>query len=214
MSLISQAQLEAICPRLKNAGIWVPPLNAAMEGAYIDTPVRIARFLAQAAHESDGFTALEENLSYGPAALIKTFPAHFTAAEAQVYGYRPEKIANRVYANRMGNGEEGAGYGYLYRGRGIFQVTGRNNYRLCSIAICGDADTLLINPDLLVDPDYACMSAGWYWGEHNLNEWADRADFDKISDIINIGHVTAREGDANGYQSRLAYLQRASQALA
>jgi putative chitinase len=213
MSLISQAQLEAICPRLKNAEVWIPALNAAMEGAYIDTPARIARFIAQAAHESDGFTALEENLNYGPAALIKTFPAYFTAAEASVYGYRPEKIANRVYGGRMGNGPEHTGHGYLYRARG-FGVTGRDNYRRCSIAICGDADTLLINPELLSEPDYACMSFAWYWGEHNLNELADRHDFEGISDVISIGHVTKKQGDSNGFASRLAYLKRATEVFA
>lgn len=214
MSLITEAQLEAIVPRLKNAAAWVPPLNAAMEGAYIDTPARITRFLAQAMHESNGLSALEENLNYGPGALIKTFSRYFTVAEAQVYGYQAEKIANRVYSGRMGNGPEHTGHGYEYRGRGIFQITGRDNYRMCSIGICDDADTLLNNPELLGEPDYACMSAAWYWGERDLNELADKNMFDTISDVINIGHPTAIFGDANGYAQRVAWLKRCVEALA
>jgi len=201
------------CPA-ERAAHFVEPLNAALMAAGIDTPARVAAFLAQAGHESAQLTRLEEGLSYSAERLLALFPSRLTAFDAAELARQPERLANRLYGGRMGNGPEGSGDGWRYRGRGIFQVTGRDNYRTCSIAICDDADTLLVNPEFLTDPDYACMAAAWYWGEHDLNRYADAGDFDGLSDMINRGRKTVTVGDAHGYGDRVAYWKRAIGALA
>lgn len=220
---MNAADLLAICPRLgANANHWIDPLNSAMETAQINTPARVAAFIANAADESAEFTALEENLNYGGDALLRVFPSHFTPADVGSFVRQPQRIANRVYANRMGNSHESSGDGWRYRGRGLFQITGKDNYRVASIALVGDADTLLTNPELLADPDYACLGAAWFWRDHmakvgdevlTLNQCADAGHFDPICDVINIGHVTARVGDSNGYPARLTYYNRALEVL-
>lgn len=183
-----------LCPpeRLQH---FVEPLVAACDAAEINTSERLAAFLAQAGHESRQLLALEENLNYSADGLVKTFGAHFDHAAAADYARHPERIANRAYAGKGGNGDEASGDGWLYRGRGIFQITLKNNYRTCSIAICGDADTLLINPELLADPDYACMAAAWYWGEHRLNALADAGDFAGLTAKINPAKLGLKERD-------------------
>jgi putative chitinase len=163
---------------------FVAPLAAACEAAEINTRPRVAAFLAQAGHESRQLMALEENLNYSAEGLVGTFGSIFAGVAAQ-YARQPEKIANRAYASKGGNGDEASGDGWMYRGRGLFQVTLKDNYRACSIAICGDADTLLINPELLADPDYACQSAAWYWSANDLNRWADIGDFETLTGKIN-----------------------------
>ena len=211
---ITAADLLALCPRLgARVNDWIEPLNMAMATASINTPARIAAFLAQAAHESGEFMQLEENLNYGGEALLRVFPKYFNVDNVTAYIRNPRKIANHVYANRMGNGDEASGDGFRYRGRGIFQVTGLGNYRSCSIALCGDT-ALLADPDALADIDYACMSAAWYWAEHKLNHFADAGNFDAVSDVINLGHVTPRVGDANGAADRVAYFKTALEVLA
>lgn len=188
------------------AAEFIGPLNQAMVRWGIDTDVRIAAFLAQAAHESAELTRLEENLSYSAEGLLRTWPRRFTAELAGEYAKKPEAIANRVYANRLGNGPEELGDGWRYRGRGIFQVTGRANYRDCSIAIAGDADTLLVNPELLTAPEYACQSAGWFWTSRGLSELADRGGFEEITRRIN--------GGLHGLAERVGYWNRAIAMLA
>lgn len=216
MAPVTLETLRAVCPQCpaERARLFVEPLNAALEAASIDTPARVAAFLAQAAHESAQLRVLEENLNYSAERLLALFSSRLTAFEAAQLAGKPEAIANRLYGGRMGNGDERSGDGWRYRGRGIFQVTGRDNYRTCSVAICGDADTLLANPEFLTDPDYACMAAAWFWGEHRLNFFADAGDFDGISDTINRGRKTAAAGDAHGYADRVAYWKRAIGALA
>ena len=117
-----------------------------MELYAIDTPQREAHFLAQVAHESGGFTRLEENLNYSPAGLLKTFAKYFTPEEATEFAHDGRRIANRVYAGRMGNGDEASGDGWLYRGRGLIQITGRNLYRRCGGGIGVDLEN---GPDIL-----------------------------------------------------------------
>lgn len=212
---VTAADLLALCPRLgARVNDWIDPLNVAMQTADINTPARVSAFLAQAAHESAEFTQLVENLNYSGEALLRVFPKYFTAETVVPYIRNPRAIANHVYASRLGNGDEASGDGYTFRGRGIFQVTGRANYRSCSIAAAGGVDVFLDDPAALEDPDYACFSAAWYWSEHNLNRWADQGNFDAISDIINLGHVTPRVGDANGAADRVAYFERAGKILA
>lgn len=211
--MITLAQFIRVCPQAKNAAAWVESLNVSMETVYADSHPRAIRFLAQFAHESAGFTSLEENLNYSAKGLLETFPKHFDLSTATKYARQPERIANRVYANRMGNGDEASGDGWEYRGRGA-GITGRDNYARCSIAICLDVDTLIKNPELLVEPSYAAMAFSWFWSEHSLNALADASRFDAISDMINQGHITPREGDANGYADRLAWLKKFDEVMA
>jgi putative chitinase len=181
--------------------LWIGPLEQAMVRWEITTRPRIAAFLAQAAHESAELLHLEELLNYSADALMRTWPNRFTPALAQEYARKPDAIANYVYANRLGNGDKASGDGWNYRGRGIFQLTGRANYRDCSIAIAGDADTLLTNPEFLADPDFACQSAGWFWHSRGLSELAERGGFEEITRKINGGVI--------GLPERLKYWNRA-----
>lgn len=205
------------CPA-DRAAHFVEPLRAAMDTVGITTPARVAAFLAQAGHESQQLMRLEENLVYTSAEqIVRIFRSDFDGdrnraispaelADAQRFVRNPEALANRVYANQNGNGDEASGDGWRYRGRGIFQITGRANYRICSIAICADADTLLVNPEFLADPDYACMAAAWYWAEHDLNALADRGAFEEITRRIN--------GGTHGLAERVALWHRGIEALA
>jgi len=200
-------RLAAAMPRARNvAYAWVGPLNQAMAAFDINTTARMAAFLAQIAHESAELQVLEENLNYSAARLREIFPRHFPDdATAQRYHRRPVKIASRVYANRIGNGPEETGDGWLYRGRGPMQITFKANYRACSIVICGDVDTLLINPDFLVRPEFGAAAAARFWADKGCNELADRGDFEGITRRIN--------GGLNGLADRVAHWHRAIQAL-
>lgn len=217
--MITLDQLAHICPDAKRTTLegFVTPLNDVFGEAEneLNTKHRQAMFLANAAHESGQFMRMEENLNYTTVErLRKVFGKYFPdATEAASYVGYPRRIASRVYAGRIGNGDEASGDGWTYRGRGIFQVTGRQNYRAASIAICGDADTLLTNPDLLADPDYAVLSAAWYWQINHLASYADRGQFDAVCDVINLGRVTPREGDSHGFDSRVMFLKRAEAVL-
>lgn len=208
MTSITLAQLVAVMPRSASvAASFIAPLNQAMARWEIDTSAdRVAAFLAQAAHESSELTQLRENLNYSAEALVRTWPSRFTIETAVDFERRPGRIADHVYSGRMGNGPESSGDGWRYIGRGIFQLTGRANYRAASIAICGDADTLLLSPELVQTPEYACETAGWYWSEHDLNAFADVADFEGLTRKIN--------GGLNGLKERVAYWHRAIEALA
>jgi len=144
------------------------------------------------------------------------FPRFFPDDEsAQRYAtLGPTAIANRVYASREGNRDEASGDGWKYRGRGAIGVTFTNNYRACSIAVCGDPLVLLEHPEFLADPEFGAAAAAWYWNLHKCNELADSGDFEGISDEISLGHRTAKYGDSNGFADRLAHFQRISAALA
>ena len=188
------------------AAAFIGPLNQAMARRDISTPARVSAFLAQIAHESAELTRLEENLNYRAETLQRVWPSRFpTLVEAELYARNPEKIANFVYGGQLGNGPAESGDGWRYRGRGLLQVTGRANYRACSIAIAGDADTLLLNPELLAAPEYAAESAGWFWNLRGLNVYADRGDFEGITRRIN--------GGLNGLVDRVAYWHRATSML-
>ena len=165
----------------------------------VNTPLRIAHFLAQAEHES-GLKPIAENLNYSAKGLATTFRKYFpTPQDTLRYERKPQLIANKIYANRMGNGSEDTGEGWRYRGRGFFQITGKNNYLVLSKDARIDCFN---NPDLLLEEPNALISALWYWNKHKLNDLADKDDLDSISDIINIGHSTVKEGDSNGYLHR------------
>lgn len=170
------------------------------------TPLRLAHFYAQLAHESAGFTHLVENLNYNAAALMRTFPKRFfSESTAQAYEHQPERIANRVYSLRMGNGDEASGDGWTYRGRGLIQLTGRDNYKAASKAVFNDALWLVDNPDEAAVPRPACLIAGWYWSANGCNEAADHDDVSKVTKIIN--------GGTNGLEERMRLLGRAKAVL-
>lgn len=188
------------------AGQFELPLDAAMTAFTINTPKRAAAFLAQAAHESIGFTRLQENLSYStPERLMEVFKGRFTGlADAAQYLRQPEKLANRVYANRLGNGDTASGDGWKYRGRGLFQLTGRANYMAAGDGLGTDYKA---NPDLVAEPPDAAFTAAWYWAVGNLNAMADVGQIDVITRRIN--------GPAMlGADERQALYQRFLQVLA
>jgi putative chitinase len=180
----------------------------------IVTPIHKAHFLAQLAHESCGFTVLSENLNYSAKGLLATFGKYFNETTAQSYARRPVAIGNRVYANRMGNGAEGSGEGYLYRGRGPIQCTGKNNYRDFSMAYYGD-DRLIRAPDLLLDPVVGCMFAGWFWRQRNINAVVDEDDLlNLFADNDDIRSVTRKvNGGLTGLDDRMRWLRLAKESL-
>ena len=171
----------------------------------INTPLRLAHFFGQIEAES-GLKPIAENFNYSPKRLQEVFKKYFpTTSSANFYAGKPQAIASRVYANRMGNGNEGSGDGWKYRGRGFIQITGKNNY----IKLSKDTRIdYLSNPDLLLNEADSMISALWYWNVNNLNKHADNDDIDAISDIVNIGRDTAKYGDANGFKHRLELVNK------
>lgn len=175
----------------ETAAKWIEPLNAAMEKFGINTPARKSAFLAQIAHESQGLKALTENLKYSAEGLLKTFKKYFkTDSDAQSLARNEEKIANRVYAGRMGNGNEQSGDGWKFRGRGLIQLTGKENYQKCGTALGVD---LVNNPDLVSTPQYAALSAAWFWSVNGINELADKGDLLAMTKRINGGTIGLEE---------------------
>ena len=187
--MISDDQLAAIAPGLtpEQRGQYVEPLNAATEEFEINTPLRLAAFLAQTAHESQNFSSLEEKLNYSAQRLTVVWPKRFPdLAKAQQYAHNAEKLANFTYGNRNGNGPDASGDGWKYRGRGFIQITGRANYQACGDGLGVD---LIEGPDNLLQPDLAFRSAAWFWNSHKLNPLADVGDLRKITKVINGGVV-------------------------
>jgi putative chitinase len=168
-----------------NIDKYLPWLNMTMLERGITTPQRQAMFLSQLAHESGNFQFTSENLNYSADALRRVFGKYFpTDAEAQEYARQPERIANRVYANRMGNGDESSGDGWKYRGRGLIQLTGKDNYAAFSLEAKNNA---LQNPDLVAEPEMAVESAGWFWATNRLNQIADTGDVKAVRRRVNGG---------------------------
>jgi putative chitinase len=166
---------------------WLKPLEDTFEKYDINTPERQAAFIGQCAHESGNFKTLEENLNYKPEALMRVWPSRFPdIATAMKYAHNQEAIANKVYGGRMGNGVEETGEGWKYHGRGLIQLTGKENYANCGLAIGVD---LLSNPNLLNTPEYAALSAGWFWNKKSLNALADAGDFETMTKRINGGLI-------------------------
>ena len=164
---------------------WVEPLNETFAKYDISTPKRQAAFIGQCMHESGGFKHLTENLNYSAKALVATWPSRFPNEEyAAEYERKPERIANKVYSGRMGNTEDGDGAKYI--GRGLIQLTGKENYANCGSNLGVD---LVSYPDWLATPKYAALSAGWYWNKRNINADADRMDVDSMTKKINGGSI-------------------------
>ncbi|ERV69935.1 glycoside hydrolase family 19 protein [Pseudomonas aeruginosa] len=185
------------------AGLWVDHINGSMARFEINTAERVAMFLAQVGHECQSLKRVVENLNYSAEGLLATWPKRFTPAEAKQYARQPEHIANRVYANRMGNGSADTGDGYRYRGRGLIMITGRDNYTEAARAL---ALPLVAQPELLEQRTWAAIAAGWWWKSRGLNDLADQGRFERITLKINGGY--------NGAEDRVARLEWARAALA
>lgn len=206
MPEITSSQLATIMPACPDTESWAPALNTAMQQFDITTTERISAFLAQLAHESGQMKRLVENLNYSAPRLMQVWPARFpTLGKAQLYERNPEKLANYVYAKRLGNGDEASGDGWRYRGRGLIQLTGRGNYQA---AAQGIGLPLEDQPELLEQPGPAALSAAWFWKSHGLNELADDQNAD--NDTQDFKTITRRiNGGTVGLNERLAYWDKA-----
>ena len=196
-------QLKQMVPDMPYAEHWYEALEQLLPDYEINTPHRIAAFIAQCAHESGGFKFIKENLNYKAASLRTVFGKYFPTDDlANAYAKKPEMIANRVYASRMGNGDEHSGDGYRFCGRGLIQLTGRSNYE-------NFAASLEISPEEAADYlgtfEGAAQSACWFWESNNLNSVADAGDIKKMTKIINGGYI--------GLEDRMAHYQHALQIM-
>jgi putative chitinase len=187
---LTEEQLKQLIPGNKYVKHWHGALSLLLPDYGIDTKGRIAAFVAQCAHESANFTILKENLNYRWQTLRKLFPKYFPNDEiAQEYAARPNKqeaIANRIYANRMGNGPEGSGDGYRYRGRGLIQLTGKENYSWFAASL---EITVEEASEYLETFEGAAQSACWFWETNKLNQWADKGDIVTLTKRINGGTI-------------------------
>lgn len=202
--ILAATHIMDFAPDCNDPGGWAIALNAAVARYGIDQNLEdLCEFLAQGAFESDEFVRLAESLSYSPQRLMAVWPTHFpTIEKALPYGNAPHRLADFIYAGRFGNGDEASGDGYRFRGRGVFQITFRNNY-----AACGKALNLpLVNcPDMLCTKANAAMSAAWYWQTRHIDSPAERGDAENVTRLIN--------GGTTGLAAREKYLQRVRKAL-
>jgi putative chitinase len=189
--MLTAEQFHHLFPRAQDPQGWVDSMNNVFPNYELDSPKRIAAFLAQCGHESGGWTVFEENLNYSAKGLMGIFKKYFPdEATATAYQRQPEKIANKVYANRMGNGPESSGDGWKYRGRGPIQLTGKDNYRAFAKEMFDDWENLFNNPDWVnADRDFALMSAIWFWNKNKLNREADAGDIKTMTRKINGGYI-------------------------
>ena len=201
--MITTKLLQTIFPNIKQTEEFCEALNKILPEYEINTKERIVGFLAQTGHESGGYTKFVENLNYRAEGLCSTWPKRFpTLASAKPYARTPEKIANKVYANRMGNGIESSGDGWKYKGRGLLQLTGKANYQNLAAAIgksledtvtfCGTIEGIV-------------TSSCWFWSVNNLNEFCDKNDFVGLSKVINGGII--------GMQDRLSLKEKLEKLL-
>ena len=188
ITLTSKILIKAM-PKMKTPDIWVQELNKLLPQYGIDTKEEVSAYLAQCGHESLDFNVLEENLRYSSEGLRKVFGKYYkTEAEALAHAKQPQKIANKVYGNRMGNGDESSGDGYKYRGRGLIMITGKNNYKALSTDL--NKPEYLTNPDLLIQVEGAILSSLWFWKKNRLDLLDDlEADTTKLSAKINGGDI-------------------------
>jgi len=183
----TKEQLKEMLPKNQYLQNWYDALSAILPDYDINTPQRVAAFLAQCAHESGGFVFLKENLNYKAASLRKVFPKYFPDdAIAAAYAGKGEMIANRVYANRMGNGDEASGDGFRYCGRGLIQLTGKDNYTFFAASIEVPVEEA---SEYLQTFEGAVQSACFFWDQNNLNTWADKGDILTLTKRINGGTI-------------------------
>ena len=189
--MITAEQFHKLFPRNPEPQVQAEAMANVFPVYEINTPQRIAAFLAQCGHESGGWTTFEENLNYSAQGLRKIFGKYFPNDElAMAYQRQPEKIANRIYCNRMGNGDEASGDGYKYRGRGPIQLTGKANYTAFAKDMFEDWQNVVDNPDWVTyDKDFALMSAIWFWNKNKLNHEADIGDIKTMTKKINGGYI-------------------------
>lgn len=207
MALITAEQFNQLFPRAQDPQGRVESMNNVFPVYDINTPQRVAAFLAQCGHESGGWTVFEENLNYSAKGLNSVFKKYFPTLESALpYERNPQMIANEVYANRMGNGPESSGDGWKYRGRGPIQLTGKSNYRAFDQEMLDDWENLFENPDwVCADRDFALMSAIWFWNKNNLNVQADSGDIKLMTKKINGGY--------NGLSDRINHYNEAMRLL-
>jgi putative chitinase len=185
--------------RLHIGAEWVDALNETFTRFNLTTNNQKAMFIGQCSHECGNFRLLEENLNYRAETLMKLWPKRFPSLEfAKQYEKNPKKIANSVYANRMGNRDEASGDGYRFRGRGALQCTGHSTYFHAGKALGVD---FVMQPDLIATPKYAALTAGWFWETHKLNPPSDALDYQKVTKIINGGTI--------GLDDRIKHVQQA-----
>ena len=183
----TKEQLSSIIGNNPDLDGWYEALSNVLPEYEINTSERVAAFLAQCTHESGGFKRLKENLNYRWESLRKVFPKYFPTDElAQEYAHKQEQIANRVYGGRMGNGDESSGDGFRYCGRGLIQLTGRNNYTKFAESIGMAVEEV---PSLLETFEGAVKSACWFWKTNNLNQYADAGDILTMTKRINGGTI-------------------------
>jgi putative chitinase len=196
-------QIKDMVPGIPYADHWVEALNILLPDYNINTPKRMAAFIAQCAHESGGFKFLKENLNYKADSLMRVFPKYFHTHElANQYAKKPEMIANRVYGNRMGNGDEASGDGYRYCGRGLIQLTGKDNYSWFAASL---EITVEEAAAYLETFEGAAQSACWFWETNNLNVEADAGDIKKMTKKINGGYI--------GLEDRIKHYEHALHVL-
>jgi len=186
-SILTLDKLKQMIPRNPYVKEWHEALDQLLPDYGIDTPRRVAAFVAQCAHESAEFRFIEENLNYRAASLRKTFAKYFPTDEiARQYERKPQMIANRVYANRMGNGDEASGDGWRYRGRGLIQLTGKDNYTFFAGSLGIPVEEAA---DYLSTFEGAAQSACFFWEQNNINRFADADDIRGMTRAINGGFI-------------------------
>lgn len=202
---LSLQQLKQLLPKNPYVDHWHRALSQLLPDYEINTPQRIAAFIAQCSHESGGFMTLKENLNYRPETLIKLFSKYFTLETAREYCARPNKqeaIANRIYASRMGNGPEESGDGFRYCGRGLIQLTGKENYTWFAASLNIPVEEA---SEYLQTFEGAAQSACWFWETNNLNQWADKGDILTLTKRINGGTI--------GLEDRIKHYEHALHVL-
>lgn len=202
MISITEQNLQECLPTNHIVSAWYPIVTSTLNKYSINTLNRVAAFLAQTAHESSDWNILQENLNYSENGLLVTFSKYFNSTTAAQYARQPQKIANRVYANRMGNGPESSGDGWKYRGRGLIQTTGKSNYQVTGNTMDQD---LISNPDLLMSHQGALESACVFWSRNNLNALADTGNIRAITIHINGGTIGLAQRESN-YTRNLSIL--------
>lgn len=201
---MTPAQLLKIMPLAgRQADVFAAPLTDAMTRFHITGPARQASFLAQIAHESGQLNRMTENLIYSAPRMMVIWPKRFpTLASTEGYAQNAPALANKVYGGRMGNGTEATGEGWRYRGRGLLQLTGKDNYRNCGAAVGYD---LVAHPEFMDSPMLAALSAAWFWKSNGLNELADKGDQTLVTRRVN--------GGTHGLAQRLAMFEVAKRVL-
>lgn len=206
-TVTAQLLVDAMGATPSDAVRFADAIEDAATAYQIDTAARLAAFLAQIGHESQGLRRTSENLNYSAGRLLAVWPSRFTSSQAASLEHNPEAIANHVYGGRLGNTQPGDGW--RYRGRGLIQVTGRRNYEAITeelAEVVGSVPDFVLQPDLLENPRWAALSAAAYWGSRHLNELADAGKFDAIGRAINGGN--------NGAEDRRARHKRALELVA